>query len=130
VKLLIFSPDLTVLELSNQKSFFLINQEDSHSKLFECQVDAYQLRVFQISALSHIDSFNFIIEPQLQSEIISQTESILMLFNQALSQGINIPGITILLEKLPIALKEQRYAWIRRVLSSYVVRKCQELLLK
>ncbi|HQI76184.1 MAG TPA: hypothetical protein PK384_06710, partial [Candidatus Latescibacteria bacterium] len=41
--------------------------------------------------------------------------------------GTLVPGMERMMEEMERALEEKRYAWLRRALDGYIVRKCRAL---
>jgi hypothetical protein len=97
------------------------------SDFLQCKLNAYEILSFSTSSNMEIVDFSFQIPEEIKQELSAKTAVLLDQFKQIKAKGLFIPGQDHLAQQIEIALKEERYGWLRRALTSYLGRKAEEL---
>ena len=87
----------------------------------------YELRSFAAAAAVGIASFHATPPEEVRESLIEGTDRACEAIATVRRQNRFVPGMDALEHEMRAAVKEGRVAWLRRALSSYVVRKCLDL---
>ena len=71
--------------------------------------------------------FTIQIPDEIKTDLSNKTAILLDQFKLIKAKGLYIPGQDQLAQQIEIALKEERYGWLRRALTSYLGRKTEQL---
>jgi hypothetical protein len=88
-------------------------------------VGPYMLQVFAVAPNVQIAGFTAIPPEDVVHTITDETDRAIEAVVAARKAGLSIPGINEMEFRMREALGEGRVAWLRRALTSYVVRKCR-----
>lgn len=86
----------------------------------------YELRVLSIPKEYGVKGFSTRVPPEIAADLAARAAVAFQSFEQLRAQGNHIPGMDLLEVRIREALAEGRYAWLRRALSGYIVRKAGE----
>ena len=86
----------------------------------------YQLRSFAMQPATEITGFSATPPPETLAVITRDTQAAFEAFARLRAAGRSLPGMDALEARIRAALNQQRTAWLRRALTSYIVRKAQE----
>jgi hypothetical protein len=87
----------------------------------------YELRVFTVIAKSNLTGFVASPPAAIVAQLTSDAHAALRAIAETRARGYAVPGMDVLESGLTSALAEGRLAWVRRALTSYIVRKCAAL---
>lgn len=86
----------------------------------------YELRVFSMPPERTVSGFTEIPPPEIVASITRDTQAAFEAFARRRADGKVIPGMDAFELRMRAALQENRLAWMRRALTSYIVRKALE----
>jgi len=95
---------------------------------FELILGPYELRAFISSEHIHIQDFTITIPKNIEDHLRADSEDAIKIITQVEEKGFDIPGMKFIQDFIPKLLEEKKYAKLRRVLTSYIVRKARALL--
>ncbi len=97
------------------------------NQLWKLELGPYDLRVFGVSPT--VDALNFAATPpaDIAAALVAQAGDASRAFAAVRAEGKSIPGMDDLEKRMHAAVESKRYAWLRRALSSYIVRKALAL---
>jgi len=105
----------------------LASGEDLHaSRQWEITLGPYELRSFAVARDSGITSFRAEPPPAIASALLAEGRKAVSDMDAAHAASRVIPGMDEMRRDIERAIVAQRLAWLRRALSSYIVRKCRE----
>lgn len=87
----------------------------------------YALRCLAMSPSAEVEGFEATLPPGILDELKRDAREAFGAFETVRAKGGSIPGMDPLEKRMRSALVEGRVAWLRRALTSYIVRKCREL---
>ena len=87
----------------------------------------YDLRSIAVPADVEISGFTATPPEEIVKNLRQEAEQVLALFGKLRTAGKSVPGMDKLEERMRAALAEGKLAWLRRALSSYVVRKSRAI---
>ncbi|MCC6699436.1 MAG: hypothetical protein IT365_27675 [Candidatus Hydrogenedentes bacterium] len=87
----------------------------------------YELHAFASSPDVRVAGFAATPPPDVVTALASEAKKTFAMFEAVRVAGHHIPGMALLEEGMRSALQEGRYAWLRRALTGYIVRRCGEL---
>jgi hypothetical protein len=96
------------------------------SRRWEITLAPYALRSFAVASNIGLTGFRAEPPPAIASALLADGRKALSDLDAARAAGRLIPGMDEMRRDLDRAIAEQRLAWLRRALSSYIVRKCRE----
>lgn len=99
----------------------------SGASVWSVDLGPYELRSFSVSPEAAITEFTAIPPPEIVQALNVKAQEALSSISRVREMGKFIPGMDEIEERVRDALAEGRLALLRRLLSGYVVRKCQEL---
>jgi hypothetical protein len=97
------------------------------SAVWRLELGPYQLRSFAASPLVEIGGFTATAPPMIVQALTEEAQKAFADFDRVNKLGKSIPGMDKMEARMRSALAEGRLAWLRRALSSYIVRKCREI---
>jgi hypothetical protein len=97
------------------------------SQSWPISLGAYELRSFVMAPDTTIESFKATLPAEVVRVITAESEDAFSTFERLRGGDKCVPGTDVLEERMRAALAEGRVAWLRRALSSYIVRKSREL---
>ncbi len=116
-----------ILDLATMKVLSVFSGFSSKDHI-SIPLGPYELKSFSASSTLAIDGFSLEIPAEITTQLYSDTKRALDMVTNLQANKVNIPGMEILAEQMKTALKQERYAWLRRALMSYIVRKGKKLL--
>jgi len=87
----------------------------------------YDLRSLAIPADVEIIGFTATPPEQIAKSLRQEAEQVLVLFGKLRAAGKSVPGMDKLEERMRVAMADGRLAWLRRALTSYVVRRSRAI---
>ena len=96
------------------------------SRRWEITLAAYELRSFAVSRDIGLTGFRPEPPPAIASALLADGRKAVSDLDAARAAGRLIPGMDEMRRDLERASAAQRLAWLRRAVSSYIVRKCRE----
>lgn len=87
----------------------------------------YELRVFSMPLDKKVADFSLNLPPEILASIERDTQAAFEAFARLRAAGKSITGMDIFESRMRAALQEKRTAWLRRALTSYIVRKAREV---
>ncbi|HOF60274.1 MAG TPA: family 10 glycosylhydrolase [Candidatus Latescibacteria bacterium] len=87
----------------------------------------YELRAYTLAAESAISVFRTEPPSDITSALEDRVREALAALKAVRVSGTLVPGMERMMEEMERALEEKRYAWLRRALDGYIVRKCRAL---
>ena len=85
----------------------------------------YELRSFAVAPETEISRFAATPPEHIVRELHEEAEQALAAFARVRAAGKSVPGTDEMEKRIRAALADGRLAWLRRALSSYIVRKCR-----
>lgn len=86
----------------------------------------YELRAFAMPLDKTVTGFAAVPPPDILASLTRDTQAAFEAFERRRSGGNGIPGMDDFESRMRAALQENRLAWLRRALTSYIVRKARE----
>jgi len=86
----------------------------------------YELRSFAMEPATEISGFAATPPQDIMAAITRDTQAAFDAFARVRAAGNSLPGMDAFEARIRAALNQQRTAWLRRALTSYIVRKTQE----
>ena len=96
------------------------------SRRWEIKLAPYELRSFAVARDIGLTSFRVEPPPAIAAALLADGRKALTDLDAARAAGRVIPGMDEMRRDIEGAIATQRLAWLRRALSSYIVRKCRE----
>ena len=91
-------------------------------------IGPYGLNSYALPSDVNIESFVVIPPKEIIAKLTSQAEQTLKRIEKMKRLGVTLPvGTDKMTNEIKNALQEGKYAWLRRALGSYIIRKCDEL---
>ncbi len=90
----------------------------------------YELRSFATTPGSPISGFLAQVPPEIVSSLVADSRKALRALEEVRSSGHSLIGVDEMSQAIGQAIAQQRLAWLRRALNSYIVRKSRELVAK
>ena len=88
----------------------------------------YELRSFQIEGEATVSGFIASAPPDIVTRLEEDAEAALERLERLRTTGVDLPaGAERMAADIQAAVQSGRYAWLRRALHSYIIRKCNEL---
>jgi hypothetical protein len=88
----------------------------------------YQLRSFALDPERNILGFEATVPGEIVAQLKSKAQEALKQVAQIRSAGVKLPvGTDRMVAGIKAAIQEGRSAWLRRALTSYIIRKCEQL---
>jgi hypothetical protein len=97
------------------------------SKQWSFVLGPYELRSIAIPPDVEVSSFTATPPEEIAQKLRQEVEQTLALFAKLRSAGKTVPGADKLEERMRAALAENKLAWLRRAMTSYVVRKSRAI---
>jgi hypothetical protein len=91
------------------------------------ELGPYELRSFAVAPDVQITGFTVTPPEQIVRDLRRDAEQALDTFAKVRAASKSVPGMDKLEARIRDALANDRYAWLRRALTSYIVRKCRAL---
>ena len=83
----------------------------------------YELRALAFDEGASVLGFEVVVPAEIAAGLHEEATAALSAMDAAVAAGSEVPGVEALAEDMRAALAEGRYAWLRRALSCYIVRK-------
>lgn len=83
----------------------------------------YELRSLALGEQVVVESFEAVVPPEVEAGLRREAAEALEALQQALAKGCEVPGAAELAGELQAAVAAGRWAWVRRALSCYIVRR-------
>jgi hypothetical protein len=113
---------------SNQLTDLASGKIIKASTELDLTIGPYELRSFEMLPKFEITGFSATVPAEIASQLNQQLVTATVRLENLIKAKIDLPvGSRKLLSEIETALKEGRYAWARRALNSYPVRKADEL---
>lgn len=87
----------------------------------------YELRSFAVAPETELRDFRVTPPEAVVRGLRKESDSALAAFEKVRASGKSVPGMDVLEQRIRDAQANQKLAWLRHALSSYVVRKCRSL---
>ena len=87
----------------------------------------YELRSLMLEASAEVAGYVARIPDEMAAQLRDAAAEVIDCVSRAQAAGVDVPGSEALAREMASALTEGRFAWLRRALSSYAIRKCREL---
>jgi hypothetical protein len=94
---------------------------------WELALGPYELRAFAGPADAAVDAVSVAAPADVIAALYAEAADALAAIDAAAARGRHVPGADRMRIEIAEAVAGRRLAWLRRALSSYVVRKCHEL---
>jgi hypothetical protein len=96
------------------------------SRRWEIELGPYELRSFAVAGDVSITGFTPKPPPDIATALLADGQKAVRNLEAARTAGRLIPGLEKMRHDLERAVAEKRLSWLRRALTSYIVRKCRE----
>ncbi len=93
----------------------------------DVKLGPYELRAFSMHASVALVGAATTIPREVEDQLVVDANAAVALLARVRSSGTHVPGTDELIKGIEHAIDKRRFAWLRRALSCYVVRKCQLL---
>lgn len=87
----------------------------------------YELRSYSLESNAAVAGFTTASSPDIVAQLTKDAESAFKTFADVRARSLMVPGLDTFEARMRAALTERRWAWLRRALTSYIVRKSREL---
>jgi hypothetical protein len=87
----------------------------------------YELRSFTVDPENDLTGFTATVPPEISKALVEETERDFDAFAKVRAAGKLIPGMDEMEVRMRAALADERFAWLRRALSGYIVRECRAI---
>lgn len=94
---------------------------------WELTLGPYELRSFALPKRVEVGSFTATPPESIEQGLRQDAECALAALAKAKAAGQPIPGLAEMEQRIRAALAAKKWAWLRRALTSYTVRKCQQI---
>lgn len=102
-------------------------QDETATNPWNIVLGAYELRVLTMRPNAEVTGFTCKLPPGIVKSVRAESERALRAIDAVRAAGKFVPGMDELAAEIPAALAALRIAWLRRALTGYIVRKCQDL---
>ncbi len=92
-----------------------------------CVLGPYELRSFSVAPEIEITGFKALPPEAIVQQLQKEGEEALAAIQKVRTAGKSVPGMNEIEPKIKDALAHGKWAWLRRALTSYIVRKCRTL---
>ena len=127
-----YYPVKVSINFNNRPSQFTdlaTSQKLDASQKWEVTLGSYELRSLGMLPATEVVDFTATVPTGIVNELTKNADAAATAANTLQSRKVELPvGTEKLLADIKMALKEGRYAWARRALNSYPVRKTEQLL--
>jgi hypothetical protein len=96
-------------------------------KLWSFVLGPYELRSLAVASVTEITGFTATPPEKIVAELRKAAEQTLAAIAKARAAGKSVPGMDPIENRILDALATGKLAWLRRALTSYIARKCREL---
>jgi hypothetical protein len=127
-----YYPVKVIINFNNKPSQFTdlaTSQKLKASKKWELTLGSYELRSLGMMPETSVVDFTTEVPEEIVNELTQKAEEASSAANTLRSRNVELPvGTEELLAELKTALNEGRYAWARRAINSYPVRKVAQMI--
>jgi len=96
-------------------------------KKWSVKLGPYELKSLAVEAKVGIVDFGVKIPSKIVSGLMKDAANALKAVEKVKKLGKEVPGMDRMAERINQAMKDKRYAWLRRALTGYTIRKCLEI---
>jgi hypothetical protein len=96
------------------------------ARRWTCELGPYELRVFAMDAGVRIHGFEAHPPAEIQEAVLAAARRAVGHLEAARAAGAVIPGLDEFERRIETAMVSRRFAWLRRALTGYIVRKARE----
>ena len=126
-----YYPVKVSINFNNRPSQFTdlaTSQKLAASKKWEVMLGSYELRSLGMLPETEVVDFTATVPAEIVNELMQKAEEAASAADNLQSRKVELPvGTEKLIADIKTALKEGRYAWARRALNSYPIRKTEQL---
>ena len=97
------------------------------SQKWPLSIGPYELRAFTVDPQFELTGFTAAVPPEISRTMIADADKAFIAFVTVRAAGKYIPGMDKMESRMRSAVAEKRFAWLRRALTGYIVRKCSEI---
>lgn len=119
--------DLQVANGVGEATDLATNQPIDASAVWKLTLGPYQLRSFALTAETSITGFTVKPPEEIVRQLRGEAEQALAAFAKVRAAGQSVVGMNEIEQRLNTALADGKYASLRRLLTSYITRKCRAL---
>ncbi len=125
-----YYPVTTTLEVTGavQAADLSTKQVNKVGPQWEIVLGPYELRSFELLGEGTVEGFTTSVPEKIATGLIEHAHGVLKQIEELQAGGVALPaGTERMAVEIQAAVRAKRYAWLRRALHSYIVRKCGQL---
>ncbi len=103
------------------------NEAIKAGKKWKVKLGPYELRSLAVDAKVQIDDFRVVVPAKIGAGILKDAQKALKAIQTVEAKGRFVPGMDKMAALIGQAIDLKRYAWLRRALTSFTIRKCRQI---